>query len=153
MGFILFMTIGVHDVHLWFLILCMHAVGMFLGQLIELLPKNDSSEEGAVTTHTLRVVTFSLGSASIFLPWLVIFCYFFKAATRDGSDMPDFVYAAFLGTFVLFLTFGTNSFCCHILKLYDFATAEMIYVILSFTAKSFLAADVFGGLNASNDDD
>jgi hypothetical protein len=32
---------------------------------------------------------------------------------------------------------------------YDFATAEYVYIILSFTAKTFLAADVFGGLNAA----
>lgn len=140
---------GIHDVHLWFLIFCMHAVGMFIGQLIELLPRDDSP--GAMSSHSLRVGAYILGSASIFLPWLIIFCYFFKAATRDGSDIPNFVYAAFLGTFVLFTTFGANSFACHILRKYDFATAEMIYIVLSFTSKTFLAADVFGGLNASDE--
>lgn len=149
---------GVHDVHLWLLIFAMHSVGMFLGLILEFLPqteKGNSDDEGpnGVKFSSIRKITYWLGTASICTPWLVLFCYFFKATTGDGSGPPDFVYAAFLGTFVLFSTFGINSFCCHILKLYDFHRAEMIYCILSFTAKTFLAADVFGGLNASSDDD
>lgn len=138
------------------MIFCMHGVGMFMGLIIELLPQDEydhSKAAGAVSNYTLRVLTYVLASFSIFLPWLVIFCYFFKAATREGSDIPDFVYAAFLGTFVLFLTFGANSFLCHINKRYEFPTAEIVYIVLSFTAKTFLAADVFGGLNASDNDD
>ena len=61
-------------------------------------------------------------------------------AAADGG-VPDFVYAAFLGTFLLFLTFGVNSYLCHIGKYYDFHKAEMIYVVLSFTAKTFLAGN------------
>lgn len=131
----------------------MHAIGMFLGFLLELLPRYEINRGYPISMSYLRNVTFSLGVASFAIPWLVIFCYFFRAATREGSDIPDFVYVAFLGTFVLFCTFGLNSFFCHNLKWYDFHKAEFIYVILSFTAKTFLAADVFGGLNAQSDDD
>ena len=66
---------------------------------------------------------------------------------------PDFVYAAFLGTFILFCTFALNSFLHNILGYYDFPTAEVVYIVLSFTSKTFLAADVFGGLQAGQDDD
>ena len=65
--------------------------------------------------------------------------------------MPDFVYAAFLLTLVFFICFGVNSFCCNVLGLYPFHRAEFIYIILSFTAKTFLCADVFGGLKAAED--
>lgn len=146
--------------HLWFLILFMHAIGMLLGFVLEIvsspsfLPQSDDGNiSSSISRAFVSKFVYYLGGVSIFTPWLVIFCYFFKVATRDGSDIPDFVYAAFLGTFVLFLTFGTNSYLCHILGWYDFHTAEKIYIILSFTAKTFLAADVFGGLNAQNDDD
>ena len=136
----------------------MHSIGILLGYVIEIIPhpgmKGYDEKSPLVSTYDhLRKCAYALSSASIMSAWLVIFCYFFHAATGKGSDVPDFVYAAFLGTFVLFCTFATNSFLCHILNKYDFATAEMIYVILSFTAKTFLAADVFGGLNASTDDD
>lgn len=148
---------GIHDVHIWFLILFMHGIGMFLGFVLELvsspnfLPGNLNNQPASSVSRTfIAKAVYILGSFSIFIPWMVIFCYFFKASTES---IPDFVYAAFLGTFVLFLTFGTNSYCCHVLQLYDFHTAEKIYIILSFTAKTFLAADVFGGLNAQSDDD
>jgi hypothetical protein len=148
---------GIHDVHLWFLILLTHTVGMFLGYVIEIIPHpgmigyDPQSKLVPIFSH-LRYVCYMISSLSISIPWLVIFCYFFNAA-KNGDGIPDFVYAAFLGTFVLFLTFAANSAACHLYNRYDFATAEMIYIILSFTAKTFLAADVFGGLNASTDDD
>jgi hypothetical protein len=44
-----------------------------------------------------------------------------------------------------------NSLCCNVLGLYEFHKAEYIYIMLSFTAKTFLAADVFGGLKAAED--
>lgn len=129
----------------------------FMGFALELvsspnfLPASGSSDaSSSVSRDFVSKLLYILGSFSIFTPWMVIFCYFSKAATES---IPDFVYAAFLGTFVLFLTFGINSYCCHVLRWYDFHTAEKIYIILSFTAKTFLAADVFGGLNAQNDDD
>ena len=86
----------------------------------------------------------------IFTPWLVICCYFFQAASIS-DDFPSFVYAAFLGTLVLFVCFGVNSYLHTIQRAYPFFTAEIVYICLSFTAKTFLAADVFGGLNAASD--
>ena len=148
-----FMTIGisilagVSDVHLWLLMFLMTGIGMFFGQIIELLPSEEHPEWYPIKFSSIRSLAFWLGTVSIFTPWLVIACYFFRAI---GSDTPKFVYAAFLGTFVLFLTFGINSYLCNILGVYKFSTAEIIYISLSFTAKTFLAADVFGGLNASN---
>jgi len=139
---------GVSDVHLWLLIFFMHAVGMGFGQIIELVPKKELPVSGPVLFSTLRSLGWWLGAISILVPWLVMLCYFFKDIS---SDMPDFVYAAFLGTLVLFGTFGLNSYAHNVLGWYDFATAEYVYIILSFTAKTFLAADVFGGLNASSD--
>jgi hypothetical protein len=149
---------GIHDVHLWFLIFFMHAFGMLLGFVTEIVtsPNFLPQADGAVSSISRDFVgktLYYLGGASIFTPWMVIFCYFFKAATKTGSTIPDFVWVAFLGTFVLFLTFGVNSYCCHVLRLYEFHTAEKIYIVLSFTAKTFLAADVFGGLNAQDDGD
>ena len=131
----------------------MHGIGMSMGFLIEILPRSELCPSNPIKMSTLRNVVQTLGSVCICTPWLVIFCYFFTAVTRDGADVPDFVYAAFLGTFILFSTFALNSLLCHNFQLYDFHRAEMIYIILSFTAKTFLAADVFGGLNAQSDDD
>jgi drug/metabolite transporter (DMT)-like permease len=131
----------------------MHAIGMFLGFLLELLPRTEINENYPIKMSTLRNFTYILGCVSIVTPWLVIFCYFFKIMTRPHADPPDFVYVAFFGTFIMFSLFGINSFLCHNLKLYDFHRAEYIYIILSFTAKTLLAGDVYGGLAAQSDDD
>mmetsp|Transcript_30745 Transcript_30745/g.51440 ORF Transcript_30745/g.51440 Transcript_30745/m.51440 type:complete len:142 (+) Transcript_30745:1-426(+) len=139
----------------------MHAVGMGFGQLIELIPKEEVassaySSSSSVSTmspnvyvkfQTIRSLGWWLGAVSIFTPWLVIAYYFFRAVS---SDVPDFVYAAFLGTLVLYITFGVNSYLHNVLGWYSFGTAEIVYIALSFTSKTFLAADVFGGLNASS---
>lgn len=139
---------GISDVHLWFLILIMHGVGMFFGLIMELLPKVEDSN--FISFDIIRKICFWCGTVSIFTPWLVMCCYFFKAM---NSSVPDFVYAAFLGTLFLFTLFGINAYLHNILKWYNFSTAEIVYITLSFTAKTFLAADVFGGLKSTGSDD
>lgn len=142
---------GITDVHLWLMIFIMHSVGMLLGIIIEILPKTeDVSDSFKKRFQTIREIAYWLAFVSIFTPWLIMCCYFFRAI---DDSVPKFVYAAFLGTLVLFLTFGINSYLHNILNLYSFTTAEIIYICLSFTAKTFLAADVFGGLNASSSTD
>jgi hypothetical protein len=148
---------GISDVHLWFLIFVMHAIGMFLGQVIELIPKTEIDPSSNIVVpmsfSSLKKWIYTLSAISIFTPWLVMFCYFFTSVSNSADGVPDFVYVAFLGTFVLFATFGVNSLCHNILGYYDFPTAEIVYIVLSFTAKTFLAGDVFGGLRAGEDND
>ena len=165
---------GISDVHLWLLIFVMHAVGMFMGQMLELLPyppsspsppsspkvacdcdnipNQTSSRTGGVAgrhdwrLQRLRSLAYWVGAVSIFTPWLVLACYFFRAVS---GDVPDFVYAAILLTWILYCCFGVNSYLHNVLGMYSFPTAEIVYISLSFTAKTFLAADVFGGLRAA----
>lgn len=144
---------GVHDIHLWFLITFMTMIGMVTGYLLEALPKDSNNWTGLVSLSQIKNIIFWIGSTSIFIPWLVMLCYFFAAVSQSKDRVPDFVYAAFLLTLLLFICFGVNSLCHSILKKYDFATAETVYIVLSFTAKTFLAADVFGGLRASSNND
>jgi hypothetical protein len=139
---------GVTDVHIWFANFFMTAIGMGFGQVLELIPKQEIPEL-QIKYSTLRELVHWLATTLIFAPWLIMLCYFFQAA---DSDMPDFVYAAFLGTLLMFATFGINSYLHNNLGKYNFATAEIIYIVLSFTSKTFLAADVFGGLRASEDE-
>lgn len=148
---------GITDVHIWYMITTMNALGMLTGQLSEMLPRPAGTKEssnnasGAVAREyapTLRILLyliFTAGVLLVFLPWGVLLCYF----TKPPRDFPDFVWAAFLVTLVFFAAFGTNAFLHNILGLYDFPTAEIVYLALSFTAKTFLAGDVFGGLQAS----
>merc|ERR1712146_604497 len=141
---------GIHDVHLIMMLCVGTCLGMFLGLVVEFLPREDNKDD-MIPASYIRNIVYAIAAFSIFVPWLVIMCYFFQGASESAP--PDFVYAAFLGTLLLFILFGVNSYLNRIAKKYDFETAEIIYVVLSFTAKTFLAADVFGGLNAASDDD
>ena len=144
---------GISDVHIWFLIFFGHFVGIVMGLLIEILPFEKASTSEIQQTHglsflTIKKILFALSSVSIFVPWMVMICYFL-VSVKKGDGVPDFVYIAFFGTLVLFATFAINTWLNKIVSRYDFATSEIVFISLSFTAKTFLAADVFGGLRAS----
>jgi hypothetical protein len=47
---------------------------------------------------------------------------------------------------LFFASFAINSFLHHIIGLYDFLTAERVYIALSIASKTFLAAEMFGVL-------
>ena len=78
---------------------------MFMGLVLELLPDTRSDEEiipaslsplldkgsdnriVARTTNNnlfLKKIVFALGSASIFVPWLVMCCYFFYSGNSNN---------------------------------------------------------------------
>jgi hypothetical protein len=114
---------------------------MVTGQLLELVPR--ANRQTATVAPAATKLTFALGTLLVFAPWAVSLCYFLQFSP------PNFVYAAFLGTLGLFATFGINSFLHHLGGYYSFTVAEIVYVSLSFTSKTFLAADVFGGLKAA----
>jgi len=128
-----------------------------MGLFIELLPEDKTSasamevqQEKGMSFMTMKKLLFALSCVSIFFPWMVMICYFFGSISNsDDAKVPEFVYAAFFGTLFLFATFGVNTYLNKIAKMYDFPTTEIIFISLSFTAKTFLAADVFGGLRNS----
>jgi len=148
---------GISDVHIWFLIFFCHFIGILMGLFIELLPEDKTSasamevqQEKGMSFMTMKKLLFALSCVSIFFPWMVMICYFFGSISNsDDAKVPEFVYAAFFGTLFLFATFGVNTYLNKIAKMYDFPTTEIIFISLSFTAKTFLAADVFGGLRNS----
>lgn len=145
---------GISDVHLWFLIFFGHFVGIIMGLFIEILPNDKEStmeiqQSQGLSFLTMKKMLFALSCVSIFIPWMVMICYFLVSIKNGDDGVPEFVYVAFFGTLVLFATFAINSYLNKIVNKYDFATAEIIFISLSFTAKTFLAADVFGGLRAN----
>ena len=102
-------------------IFMMHAVGIFLCFAIEIVPKTDwkTTSDGdiemvpgslPISYNSIRKLLFGVVSVSIFTPWLVICWYFFYTVKTSADNVPDFVYAAFLGTQLFFITFGVNSF-------------------------------------------
>lgn len=148
MAILIALLTGIYDIHHFFLIGAMTAACMVTGLMIEFIPKTNEDKDVAFIYRTTAWGLFLLGSFSCFVPWLNILCFFFQ----DTSGIPDFVYAAFLITLLLFALFGLNMLLYYFFDMYSFQRAEMYYIILSFTAKTVLAWDVFGGFKASEDE-
>jgi len=148
---------GVYDVHLHFMIGITTGICQLLGLVIETMPRNLLQPKAAAgddgvrdpdlvaNLRTVGVMIFSVATLTLVSGWCVSLCYFSQA------DPPEFVYAAYIGTIIAYSTFAINMFLERFLGLYDFVKAEKIYIILSFTAKTFLAWDVYGGFKSADD--
>ena len=88
---------------------------------------------------------FIFGSIAGAVPWIVIGIYLWSPTT--AAEPPAFVYAIFVSLFIFF-----NSFALNMVLQYrqvgpwrDYLFGERAYVLLSLTAKSALAWQVFAG--------
>ncbi|MGF1646427.1 MAG: heliorhodopsin HeR [Kineosporiaceae bacterium] len=94
-----------------------------------------------------RWLPFVFGSMAGAVPWLLVLVY----ALGPGADRPEgppaFVWAIIASLFVFFNSFGVNQALqyARVGPWRDYLVGEWVYVLLSLTAKSALAWQVFGG--------
>ena len=76
------------------------------------------------------------------IPWIALLWYLIG----PGGEMPSFVYAIFLSIFILFNLFALNQFLQYrrVGRWRDYLYGERMYLVLSLTAKSALAWQIFG---------
>ena len=76
------------------------------------------------------------------VPWIGLLFYLLG----PGSDMPSFVYGIFVSIFIFFNLFAVNQYLQYrkIGKWSSYVYGERIYLLLSLTAKSALAWQLFG---------
>jgi hypothetical protein len=79
------------------------------------------------------------------VPWVVIGIYILSPGS--DSSPPTFVYAIFISLFIFFNTFAVNMVLQYRKtgRWADYLYGEKVYIVLSLTAKSLLAWQVFGG--------
>ncbi len=84
---------------------------------------------------------FWFGCIAGVAPWIGLLIYLIG----PGSDMPNFVYGIFASIFVFFNCFALNQWLQYkrIGKWADYLFGEKVYLILSLTAKSALAWQIF----------
>lgn len=128
---------GIYDVHSLFMIGGLTGICNVCGYLIEKIPRGENQD--------VAYGIFWTASVALGLSWLPMLCYFFS----ETDGIPEFVYVAYLMTFLLYCCFALNMYLYYFAGKYDFESAEYYYIILSFTAKTFLAWDVWGGFKAS----
>jgi hypothetical protein len=90
-----------------------------------------------------RLLPFWLGSIAGIVPWIAIAVYF--VTPGSGADPPGFVYGIFLSLFAFFNVFALNMWLQYrrVGPWRDYLFGESVYILLSLTAKSALAWQVF----------
>jgi hypothetical protein len=94
---------------------------------------------------------FTFGCIAGIVPWLCIAVYTLAPGTTSDAEPPAFVYGIIFSLFALFNVFALNQWLQYRARgrWSDYLYGERAYIVLSLTAKSALAWQVFGGTLAS----
>jgi hypothetical protein len=99
------------------------------------------------TTPRTNWTSFVYGCIAGIIPWIVILMYLIGAISSAGAEPPGFVYAIIASIFVFFNIFAVNMFLQYkqVGRWKDYLFGERVYIILSLTAKTALAWQIFAG--------
>jgi hypothetical protein len=94
---------------------------------------------------------FSFGCLAGVVPWLAITVYLVAPGSTSSAEPPGFVYGIFISLFVFFNIFALNQWLQYRARgrWSDYLFGERIYILLSLTAKSALAWQIFAGTLAA----
>ncbi len=132
------MLCGIYELSSLLLIFSLNATMNLFGLMMELHNQ---------TTQKTNWTAYIFGCFAGLIPWVVIGVYFFGAVMQAGEDFPQFVIWIFVSLAVFFNIFAINMVLQYRRKgkWADYLYGEKVYVILSLTAKSALAWQVFAG--------
>ena len=90
---------------------------------------------------------FIFGCLAGIVPWLAVLVYVVAPGSLSSASPPGFVYAIVISLFVFFNIFALNQWLQYRARgrWRDYLFGETVYIVLSLTAKSLLAWQVFGG--------
>ena len=127
------MLVGIYDVVSLILIFALNATMILFGWLMEL--HNQSTER-------TNWSAFWFGCFAGAVPWVAVAIYL-----GGADDPPGFVYAIFVSLFLFFNVFAVNMVLQYkrVGRWRDYLYGERAYIVLSLTAKSLLAWQVFAG--------
>ena len=94
---------------------------------------------------------FFFGCLAGVVPWLAIGVYLLSLGSTSSAAPPTFVYGIFVSLFIFFNVFALNQWLQYRARgrWADYLFGERIYILLSLTAKSVLAWQIFAGTLAS----
>jgi hypothetical protein len=132
------MLTGIYELSSLLLIFALNATMNLFGLMMELHNQ---------TTQKTNWTAYIFGCFAGIVPWIVIGIYFFGAVLLAGKDFPEFVIGIFVSLAVFFNIFAINMVLQYRKKgkWADYLYGEKVYVILSLTAKTALAWQVFAG--------
>lgn len=132
------MLCGIYELSSLLLIFALNATMNLFGLMMEL--HNQTTEKTDWTAYIF-------GCFAGLIPWVVIGIYFFGSVLLAGKDFPAFVIGIFVSLAVFFNIFAVNMVLQYRRKgkWADYLYGEKVYIVLSLTAKSALAWQVFAG--------
>lgn len=94
---------------------------------------------------------FVFGCIAGVVPWLTIAVYLLSPGSASSASPPGFVYAIFVSLFIFFNVFALNQLLQYRARgrWRNYLFGERVYILLSLTAKSALAWQIFGGTLAA----
>ncbi len=127
------MLVGIYDIVSLILIFALNATMILFGWLMELHNQ---------TTKGTNWTAFGFGCFAGAVPWVAIAIYL-----AGATSPPAFVYGIFASLFVFFNVFAVNMLLQYrrVGRWRDYLYGERVYMLLSLTAKSLLAWQVFAG--------
>jgi len=132
------MLAGMYDLSSLILIFFLNMMMILFGLMMELHNQ---------TTEKTNWTAFGFGCIAGIVPWVVIALYFVSAAADPANHIPGFVYGIMISIFIFFNIFAVNMVLQYkkVGPWRDYLFGEKVYIILSLTAKSLLAWQVFAG--------
>ncbi len=127
------MLVGMYDVASLTLIFALNVTMILFGWLMELHNQ---------TTERTNWTAYWFGCFAGAVPWVAVAIYL-----AGAPDPPGFVYGIFASLFVFFNVFAVNMLFQYkrVGRWRDYLYGERVYMLLSLTAKSALAWQVFAG--------
>jgi hypothetical protein len=131
------MLVGIYDIVSLVALFALNASMIFFGWTME-----RHNQSTARTDWTAYVFGCIAGA----VPWVGIAIYL-AGAGGDGGDVPGFVYGIFASIFVAFNVFAINMLLQYrrVGPWKDYLFGEYAYIVLSLSAKSLLAWQVYAG--------
>jgi len=132
------MLVGVWDLGTMIALFGINAMMNLFGIMMEYRNQNTSKTDWTA---------FVYGSIAGIIPWIVILMYLIGAVQSAGAEPPAFVYGIIVSIFVFFNIFAVNMFLQYkkVGRWKDYLFGERMYIILSLTAKTLLAWQIFAG--------
>lgn len=129
---------GIYELSSLILIFALNATMNLFGLMMELHNQ---------TTQRTSWTAFVFGSFAGLICWIVLGIYFFGALLTASDSVPTFLYFIFVSLAIFFNIFAINMILQYRAKgrWKDYLFGERVYIILSLTAKSALAWQVFAG--------
>jgi Heliorhodopsin len=96
-------------------------------------------------------LAFTFGCLAGIVPWLAIAVYLLSPGSTSAATPPAFVYGIFVSLFAFFNVFALNQWLQYRARgrWGSYLFGERVYILLSLTAKSALAWQVFAGTLAT----